>query len=195
MKRLHYGHGHIFKVYNLYMDVLVTKILDGDSEAVTQFYNQYAQKIRTYFANRLPQTEDIEAFTHDILLEVIDSLPLFEGKSSLSTWVYKIAHNTLVDFYRKKKINSLLLSQLPFLEIVAQEIYQPEFQYEKNKLRDKLETTLRGLSNTYRQVLRLHYEEQKSIKDIAIIMRLSPKATESLLFRARQQFKRTYETG
>lgn len=177
------------------MDALVTRILRGDAQAVEEFYNHFHPKITRYLGNRLPQSEDIEAFTHDIFLEAIDALPLFENKSSLTTWLYKIAHNKLVDWYRKKKINALLLSQLPFLEIVAQEVYQPEFQFEKNKLRDKIEYTLRSLSSKYREILRLHYEEQKSLKEIALIMDISPKAAESLLFRARQQFKKTYEKG
>ncbi len=177
------------------MDILVKRILDGQEQAVVEFYNQYSVKIRKYLQYRMPVSEDIEAFTNDILLEIIDSMPFFQHKSSLSTWVYKIAHNKIVDFYRKKKIKSVLLSQIPFLEIVAHEVYEPEFQFEKNKLRDKIEHTLRDMSHTYRQILRLHYEENKSVKEIAIIMDLSFKATESLLFRARQQFRKTYEKG
>lgn len=176
-------------------DILVTRILEGDKEAVTEFYTQYVGKIRGYLRKRLPETEDIEAFSHDIFLDAIDSLPLFEGKSSIQTWLYKIAHNKLVDWYRKKKINSIILSQMPFLEVIASEVHEPEFQFEKNKLRDKIESTLRGLSAKYRQILRLHYEEQKSVKEIAQIMQISPKAAESLLFRARQQFKKDYAAG
>lgn len=177
------------------MEHLVKKILEGDTKAVEEFYHYFYPKLKKYFTHRLPESEDVEAFTHDIFLEAIDALPLFEGKSSLATWIYRIAHNKLVDWYRKKKINSLLLSQMPFLEIVAQEVYQPEFQYEKNKLRDRIESTLRSLSSSYREILKLHYEERKSIKEIALILDISPKAAESLLFRARQQFKKTYERG
>lgn len=176
-------------------DILVRRILEGDKEAVREFYVSYVGKINVYLKKRLPETEDVEAFSHDIFLEAIDALPLFEEKSSLQTWLYKIAHNKLVDWYRKKKINSMILSQIPFLEIVAHEVYEPEFQYEKNKLRDKIEHTFRSLSSKYRQILRLHYEEQKSVKEIAKIMNLSPKAAESLLFRARSQFKKYYEAG
>ena len=175
------------------MDILVVRILSGDTQAVTEFYTRYVEKLHTYLRNRLPESEDIEAFANDIFLEAIDAMPLFQGRSSLNTWLYKIAHNKIVDFYRKKKINSMILSQLPFLELVAHEVYQPEFQYEKNKVRDKIESTLRSLSAKYRKILKLHYEEQKSVKEIALIMDLSFKATESLLFRARQEFKRSYE--
>lgn len=174
------------------MHDIVEKILQGESSAIETFYDTFAPKMQRYLQYRLPEHADIEAFTNDILLEVIDSLALFEKKSSLTSWVYKIAHNKLVDYYRKKKITSLLLSKIPFLELIAEEVYEPEFQFEKNKLRDRMEVALRSLSRKYRKILRLHYEEQKSIKEIAVILQLSPKATESLLFRARQQFKKVY---
>ena len=177
------------------MELLIQRILQGDSQAVVEFYDHFYLKISVYVQKRLPEEEDTEAFVHDIFLDAIDNLPLFEGKSSLQTWLYKIAHHKLVDWYRKKKINAMLLSQLPFLELVAQEVYQPEFQYEKNRLREKIEYTLRSLSKKYRQILKLHYEEQKSVKEIALLLDISPKAAESLLFRARQQFKKAYEKG
>lgn len=175
------------------MEHLVKGILEGDPRAIKSFYDIYMPKIAKYFSYRLPEGEDIEAFTNDVLLDAVDALPLFKDKSSFSTWLYKIAHNKLVDFYRKKKIKSILISKIPFLNIVAQEVYEPEFQLEKNKIRDNIEDVLRNLSQKYRNILKMHYEEQKSIKEIATALDLSPKAAESLLFRARKKFQETYE--
>lgn len=174
------------------MNKQIEQILAGDSKAIEVFYDTYSSKISKYLLYRLPKNEDIEAFTNDVLLDAIDALPLFQQKSSLISWMYKIAHNKIVDFYRKKKVKQLLLSQIPFLDIVAQEVYEPEFQYEKNRIRDTIQHTLRGMTQRYREILLLHYEEQRSIKEIALILDLSPKAAESLLFRARQQFKKEY---
>lgn len=175
------------------MEILVGKILAGEQKAVETFYFTYAPKLQTYFTKRLPAKEDTEAFTHDTLLEVIDSLPLFEGKSSLGTWLYKIAHNKVVDFYRKRKIKSLLLSQIPYLDVVSREVHNPEFQFEKNKMRDSIEQVLRTLSFQYREILRLHYEEEKSVKEIATLLNISFKSAESRLFRARKSFQKAYE--
>lgn len=171
---------------------MVVDILNGNRQAIEHFYTTFAPKLKTYFAKRLPEKEDSEAFVHDTLLEAIDSLPLFEGKCSLASWIYKIAHNKIVDFYRKKKIKSLLLSQIPYLDVIAHEVYQPEFQYEKNKIRDGIEHVLRNLSYQYREILRLHYEEEKSVKEIAAILHVSFKTAESRLFRARKHFQKAY---
>jgi DNA-directed RNA polymerase specialized sigma24 family protein len=52
---------------------------------------------------------------------------------------------------------------------------------------------MKKISQKYRSILRMHYEEQMPVKTIAIALNLSPKATESLLFRARQSFIKAYE--
>jgi RNA polymerase sigma-70 factor (ECF subfamily) len=171
----------------------IKRILAGDSKAVVQFYKFYSPKILSYLTKKLPHLEDAQEITNDVFLEAIDSLSMLRKEQSALSWLYRIAHNKMVDFYRKKKIKSILLSNMPFLEIVESEINQPEFQFEKNKIRDGIETALHNISEKYRRILKLHYEERIPIKGIAIILNLSFKATESLLFRARQSFKLAYE--
>ncbi len=171
----------------------IKRVLAGDSKAVIEFYKSYSPKILSYLSRKLPKHEDAQEITNDVFLEAIDSLSLLRKEEKAMPWLYRIAHNKMVDFYRKKKIKSILLSQIPFLQIVANEINQPEFQYEKDKVRDKIESILLNLPDKYQKILRLHYEEDLSVKKLAAIFDLSFKATESLLFRARQSFKLAYE--
>ena len=170
----------------------IKRILRGDSKAVVEFYKSYSPKILFYLSKKLPTHEDAQEITNDVFLEAIDSLSMLQKEQNTSAWLYKIAHNKMVDFYRKTKIKSIILSQMPFLQITANEINQPEFQYEKNKIRDRIEATLHNLSNKYQKILILHYEEKIPVKELAKNFHLSFKATESLLFRARQSFKLAY---
>ena len=170
----------------------ISRVLEGDSKAVILFYKSYSPRILSYLSRKLPRAEDAQEITNDVFLEAIDSLTLLRKENNVSAWLYGIAHNKMVDFYRKKRIKSILLSQMPFLQIVANEMSQPEFQFEKNKIRDGIETALHEISEKYRKILRLHYEEGLPIKEIAVILSLSFKAAESLLFRARQSFRLAY---
>jgi len=170
----------------------ISRVLAGDSKAVVLFYKSYSPRILSYLSRKLPGAEDAQELTNDVFLEAIDSLTLLRKENNVSAWLYGIAHNKMVDFYRKKRIKSILLSQMPFLQIVANEMSQPEFQFEKNKIRDGIETALHEISEKYRKILRLHYEEGLPIKEIAVILSLSFKAAESLLFRARQSFRLAY---
>jgi RNA polymerase sigma-70 factor, ECF subfamily len=173
---------------------IIKRILSGEGQAVIEFYKTYSSRILRYLTQKLPNREDAEDLTNDVFLEAIDSLSMLEKEENISAWLYGIAHNKMVDFYRKKKIKSVLLSNMPFLEVVASEINQPEFQFEKNKIRDSIELTLHSLSRKYREILKLRYEERIPVKMLAIKLNLSFKATESLLFRARQSFKLAYIT-
>ncbi len=172
---------------------LAEKVVQGEKSAIEQLYHQFSPKISVYLKNRLPRDEDAQEILNDVFFDALDSMHLLKKKEKISSWLYSIAHNKVVDFYRKKKIKSVLLSQAPFLEIIAQEINQPEFQFEKNKIKERLEKTLSMISSKYREILNLHYDQKIPVKDLALRYNLSFKATESLLFRARQSFKKVYE--
>jgi RNA polymerase sigma-70 factor (ECF subfamily) len=175
------------------MASLIEKILQGDSEAIIIFYKTYSPELYRYLQKKLPNKEDAEEVLNDIFLAAIDELAFFKKESSIKTWLFKIARNKVVDFYRKRKIKSILLSQAPFLEIIANEINQPEFQFEKDKVRNRIERAFYNISLQYQKILHLHYEEHIPVKELAIVFNLSFKATESLLFRARRSFRLAYE--
>lgn len=175
------------------MTSLVDKILQGDKTATVAFYMQYSPRILDFLAKRLPRREDAQEVMHDVFLEALDALPLLRNKNSILSWLYTIARNEVVDFYRKRKIKSILLSQIPFLQLVADHINEPEFQYEKDKLEERIEQTFKNLSEKHRSILRLHYENGVSVKKLALEFHLSFKATESLLFRARMSFIQAYK--
>jgi len=163
-----------------------------DEQAATIFYKKYSPQILRYLLKKLPK-EDAQEVLNDIFLEVVDRIIFVHDYKKIIPYLYQTAHNKTVDFYRQKKIKSLIFSKLPFLELISKEIDRPDFQYEKNQIRDRIETTFHLLSSQYRQILHLHYEENISVKNIAIILNLSYKAAESLLFRARKSFKKIYE--
>ena len=177
------------------MSSLIKQLTQGDSEAVLRFYKLCSLKILTYLERRLPTADDAQEITNDVFLEALDSISLLKDEKKLPNWLYRIAHNKACDFYRKRKIKSLLFSQIPFLQIVSKEINEPEFQFEKDRLRDRIETALRNISKEYRRILKLHYEEEIPVRQIAVMSDLSFKATESLLFRARQSFKLAYDSS
>jgi RNA polymerase sigma-70 factor (ECF subfamily) len=175
------------------MKSLVERIIAGDSQSVVELYTLYSPRILHYLTKRLPTSEDAQEILNDVFLDAIDTISLLRTSKNLQAWLYQIAHHKTVDFYRKRKIKSIILSQIPYLEIVDAEVHQPEFQFEKDKVRDKIESAFKSLPEMYRKILKLHYEDKISVKEIAVMLELSFKATESLLFRARQSFKLAYE--
>ncbi len=177
------------------MSSYIEKIISGEQKAIIKFYHDYSPRILKYLKAKLSKNEDSQEILNDIFLQAIDSLPLLKKEENLQAWLYKIAHNKIVDFYRKRKIKFILLSQIPFLNLIDKEIHQPEFVYEKNRMKEKINNSIYSLSKKYQSILHLHYEENLGVKEIAKKLNLSFKATESLLFRARQSFKKAYENS
>lgn len=179
--------------YNGNMSTLIEKVLQGNEQAVVSFYQFYSPRILRYLKNRLPQGEDAQEIVNDVFLEAVDALPTLQKQTNVQSWLYKIAANKTADFYRKRKIKSFLFSQMPYLSILANEMSQPEFQMEKDKIRDKIEAAFLTIAVHYQQILRMHYEDEMSVKAIALALQLSEKAAESRLYRARQSFMQSYE--
>jgi len=136
------------------MVALIEKIIQGDEQAVVAFYHEFSSRILRYLQHRLPN-DKAQEILNDVFLDAIDELPVLKKQTNLHAWLYKIAHNKIVDYYRKKKIKSFLFSQIPYLEFLAQDLHQPEFILEKNKIRDNIEATLVSLSHKYQTILRM----------------------------------------
>ena len=90
------------------MKSLVDKIVSGNSQAVTEFYKLYSPRILHYLVVRLPREEDAQEILNDVFLDAIDSLSILKKDNNLQAWLYKIAYHKTVDYYRKRKIKSLL---------------------------------------------------------------------------------------
>lgn len=167
---------------------LVLKILKGDQKAKREFYKVFRVRLLRFVKSKVPP-ETAEEVLNDTFLSAFDSLPLFKFHSSLYSWLYSIARHEIVDFYRRKKIKTILFSRLPFLESLASKALGPEAVLAKKELKNEIKQVFGNLNEGYCRILRLKYMEGLSIKEIASILGKSVKATESKLFRARIAFQ------
>lgn len=167
---------------------LVEKILKGDRKVEALFYKTFKPRLLKFIKRKVPRGV-AEEILHDTFLSALDSLPLFKFSSSLYSWLYSIARHEIIDYYRRKKIKTILFSRLPFLESLASQALGPEAVLAKKELKKEIKRTFKNLSEGYRRVLRLKYIEGLSVKEIARILGKTVKATESRLFRARIAFQ------
>ena len=74
-----------------------------------KIYAEYFPKIYNFIFYRLLSREDTEDLVSEVFFKVAKNLDRFdEGKAKLKTWIYRIAQNTLIDFYRSRKIETSL---------------------------------------------------------------------------------------
>lgn len=171
---------------------LIKQILSGSKKAKKEFYQRYKKRLLNYIKIKAPNKQDAEEILQDTFMSAFLSLPNFKGDSSLSTWLCSIARHEIADFYRKKRIKTIVFSRLPFLENLVSKALGPELKYKEKQIKEKISKSFGSLKEEYTQILKLKYIQQKSVKEIAKILGKSFKATESLLYRARMAFQREY---
>ncbi|MBI5465504.1 sigma-70 family RNA polymerase sigma factor, partial [Candidatus Gottesmanbacteria bacterium] len=163
-----------------------------DQLAIKTLHNQYSLSLFSFIASKIERKEDVEEILQDTWISIFDSLPLFAGRCSLLTWAKTIALHEVADFYRKRKIKSLVFSHLPFLENLVSQALGPEMVCQQKEIKREVEKVFASLSEGYRQILRLKYIEGFTVAQIGKSLRLSFKSTESRLFRARLAFQKSW---
>jgi len=159
---------------------------------MTKFNQAVIDKLKNYIFLKVSESKDAEDILEETLLSASESLSAFSGKSSFFTWLCAIANHEIADFYRKKKLKTILFSRFPFLEDLISQALGPEEELLKKELRKEVKKTLSGLTEGYSQILRLKYYQGLSVKEIARKLRLTVKAAESRLSRARLAFQKEW---
>ena len=89
---------------------LVERAVAGDIDAFGEIYQRYLDPIYRYIYFRVGVVEDAEDLTESVFLKVWEALPGYRSVGlPLSSWIYRIAHNLVVDFHRKKGTDSVSL--------------------------------------------------------------------------------------
>jgi RNA polymerase sigma-70 factor (ECF subfamily) len=158
--------------------VLLRKLQSGDEIAWVQLTREYSPRLYTYLRRNLPSAVDAEDALSETLLAAVRALPNFDGRVSLSTFLYALAYRKMADFWRRRHETAPLLESVAASKAEGASGEHAEFE--------ELLDTLPEIS---RQVLLLRYQVGLSVSEIAEVIERSYKGTESLLSRARSQLR------
>lgn len=150
----------------------------------------------------LQSKEDAEEVVQDTLLATLNGIKNFKSESSLKTWVYRIAINKSKDalkFRNRKKRYAEVISISKNSRVDRGDLEVSSFMHPGIRLESKeqMELLFRGINElpeSQKEALILAKLEQMSMKEIAEVMKTSPKAVESLLSRAKTNFRAYLET-
>jgi RNA polymerase sigma-70 factor (ECF subfamily) len=79
---------------------LVERVLAGDQDAFSEIYAAYFRRVYAFTLKRVGDPAEAEDLTQETFVQLYRSLPSFEGRSSLLTWTFGIAHNVCSRFFR-----------------------------------------------------------------------------------------------
>jgi len=157
------------------------------------FYQKYYLGVRGFVSKKIDDEGLVDELTNDILWAAFESLPTFNHNCSEFSFICSIAKHKIIDYYRKKKLKTILFSASPIFEEIADKAIGPERDALKNELKSEIEKTFGEIKEGYSKILRLKYIDGWRVDKIAQMMKLSIKAVESRLIRAKRQFQQSWD--
>jgi RNA polymerase sigma-70 factor (ECF subfamily) len=157
-----------------------------------EFDKRYRRRIKKFVSQKSEEEGLVEEITNDVLWSAWESRENFNHKCEEFSWICSIAKHKIIDYYRKKKIKQVLFSNNPIYEEIADKALTPERDALKNELLEEIKDTFAELNEGYGKLLRLKYVDGLKIKEISKMLKISLKAVESRLSRAKKQFREAW---
>jgi RNA polymerase sigma-70 factor (ECF subfamily) len=167
-------------------DALLDRARSGDRQALSQVLSELSPLIQRFGVRLCRNDADADDIAQDTLWAVASHLDAFEGRSSLSSWVFALARSACSRRRRGLK-NQPPVSDDRLSEQAASD--DPELESSQRELRDRLSEALAALSPRHREVLSLRDIEGLSAAEAANVLGLSVDALKSRLHRARAALK------
>ena len=186
--------------HNTYENKSDLELVQLSLENKENFYyliKRYEHKIFCYIS-RLTNVsqEESEDILQDIFIKVYRNLNGFNQNFKFSSWIYRIAHNEIINHYHKNKSRLEMVS----LNLDNNDVYNLDksisdtddvYNYLISKENaDKIREVLAKLPNKYREVLILHYLDEKKYDEISDILCKPPGTVATLINRAKSKFKK-----
>ena len=161
-----------------------------------QIYQDHIEMVYNLCLNYLQNAEDAEEVSQDVFVKVHQQMGRFEARSSWKTWIYRIAVNKCLDHLKAQKRQKrfgIHVSLFPFgtnNPVLAGNFRHPGVQLEDKEAMERLFLHINSLPDKQKTALILKSLEGLSQKEISEVMKMSEKAVESLLSRARSNLKK-----
>jgi len=156
---------------------LVRRAQQRDQEAFTQLYEQHFDRIYRYVALRIGDKIEAEDMTQQVFINALRSISSFKWRGiPFSAWLFRIAHNQVVDYLRKKAKQATI----PLDESQASSDSNPQLVAERRLDIEQLLLATRHLTEAQREVISLRFAGGLSIAQVSKVMGKSEGAVKAL---------------
>jgi RNA polymerase sigma-70 factor, ECF subfamily len=171
------------------LSALVTRAQKGDTEAFGGIYDALVRPVYRYIYYRV-DSQIAEDLTEETFLKVWQNLKKYKkGEHPFSSWVFKIAHNLVCDYYRKEQPTSEIDENTPDTESNL----SPERKITIRFTQIQLSKAIKKLPENSQQVIILKYINELDNQSIAKTVGKSEGAIRTIQFRALQQLRSMLE--
>jgi RNA polymerase sigma-70 factor, ECF subfamily len=155
----------------------------GDAGAFEALYRRHRLRLYGFLLRQVGNKDTAEELFQDLWMRVVNSRGRYEVRAKFTAWIYAIAHNRLMDFYRANGRASFLsheesesvLEDLPVVEIA------PDLRLDRKRAMECLFAALSGLPDAQREAFLLQQEGELSIDEIAVATGVSRETAKSRL--------------
>jgi RNA polymerase sigma factor (sigma-70 family) len=136
---------------------------------------KHRERLLSFIRNRVPTPEDAEDIVQDVFFRLLDSSDVAEPIENVAAWLYRVARNRIIDWYRKKKEHGYPaqrqdeeVNDTPGLgDILFDPDQDPDLVYARSLIWPALADTLEELPEEQRETFVLHELEGRSFRDIS----------------------------
>lgn len=170
---------------------LVTRATQRELEAFGQLYTLYFDRIYRYVRLKLGNVADAEDITSTVFFNAWRTIHNFspQRESSFAAWLFRLAHNAVVDRFRgmHDTVSLDAAEQRPSIHTV---LPSPEAQIERKLTITELSVALGLLTDEQREVVLLRFVEGMSAREVGDIMGKQEGAVRGMQFRAIEALRR-----
>jgi RNA polymerase sigma-70 factor (ECF subfamily) len=156
---------------------LIRRAKQRDQVALTQLYEENFDRIYRYIVLKIGDRTEAEDMTQQVFLNAIQSISSYNWKGMpFSSWLYRIAHNQVVDHLRKKSRRITV----PLDESIPATRDDPERAVEQKIAIEEIIVAARGLTLAQQEVISLRFAGELSVAEVARTMGRSEGAVKAL---------------
>lgn len=154
------------------------------------YYDQYKHKIYSYLYYRSGRNKELaEDLTSEVFLKALEKFDSYKPDSSFQSWIYAVAHNHLVDYFRKNKPAQVDIEDV---ENLLESGSNAKSTLLKRVAAEQVEQMLMHLTDDERDMLLLRYQQDLPMKDIAEILDKEDTTVRVTIHRALAKLKKRY---
>lgn len=173
-------------------EAIVTATL-ADKEAFGYLIERYEQKLTRYLLRLGVRTvEDQQDVLQETFIKAYRNLNGFDTSLSFSSWIYRIAHNEAVSWYRKRNVRPeghMIADSEELIGFMAEAEVGADVLFDQSINAEVLATALAQIEDKYRQPLVLRYFEHKNYDEISDILMIPIGSVGTLIHRGKKQLR------
>jgi len=171
---------------------LVHRAQNGDKEAFTELYETYFGKLYRYVVARIGNRAEAEDMTQQVFVKAYKSIPSYRWRGvPFSAWLFRIAHNLVVDFFRKESKRPTV----PLEESLVASNDNVQQVVERRLDIERVMAATRQLTEAQREVVSLRFAGGLAIAEVARVMGKSEGAVKALQHSAIAALRRILLVG